>query len=635
MYSLSIPVSISNPRFETYYESFVEKCRRAGAQRIFLAVSMSVEAEEQKQKEIELLIKYVPRLQELGFEVGVWFSPLGHGYAGATQGSGEDERGLTYTARLEGGVNTSSYCPLDEEFVRLSCDWVQRLGATGISVILLDDDFRYAFKEGTFCCCRHHRALLEEELGEPLDRQRMRKALTEGEPNIWRDIWLKVQGESLRGFAEKLRKALDEVDGSIRLGHCAVLSTWDIDGVDSLTLARTFAGTTKPLMRLIGAPYWASRRAFGQIRLGTVCEYERLQQAWCENSGVEVFCEGDSYPRPRYTVPAAYLEGFDQVMRAAGTSCGILKYMFDYTSSPEFETGYLERHLLDMPLFKIIEKAFEGKKAVGVRVFEPMHTLSLSMNPGDLEERCIPASLRFVTDNSLPVQYDESEAPSIIFGDSAELAEAEHLKHGAVIDAEAAEILMRRGFDVGLISSGASISPAEEEYIKEKETVWVAGGDWQELGISEKAEVLSWLWTAGSKRQAAASYQYENNSGQRFLVYAFRAGTSYETGTQRGVFRGWCRAAQLRNSLPWLSGRHLDAVCAPSPDLYILVKRKENEMTVGLWNFCEDAVLNPGVCLAESWAEVKSHWGSACLEDVSVTLEEIPPFGMACFTLVK
>ena len=51
----------------------------------------------------------------------------------------------------------------------------------------------------------------------------------------------------------------------------------------------------------------------------------RQQCAWAQNSDVELFCEGDTYPRPRYRVPSRPLELFDLMMLCDGTSQGMLQ----------------------------------------------------------------------------------------------------------------------------------------------------------------------------------------------------------------------------------------------------------------------------------------------------------------------
>ena len=92
---------------------------------------------------------------------------------------------------------------------------------------------------------------------------------------------------------------------------------------------------------------------------------------------------------------------------------------------------------------------------------------------------------------------------------------------------------------------------------------------------------------------------------------------------------------QLYVCLPWLSGKKLDAVCDPAPDLYIMTKRDGNQLTVGLWNFCEDYVRQPKVRLGEEWSSVISHWGNAVLEGDTVILDRLNAFECKCFTLVK
>ena len=278
MYRISVPIMASNLRFEQYYDGFAKKLKAAGVHRVFLCVSQCVDSRENKERELALLKKYVPKLKEEGFEVGAWFSSLGHGGTCETAEIADKDIGITYMVDMDGKVNTESCCPLDENFQKMFADWVQALAKTGVDVIMLDDDFRYSIRGGRyFCCCDLHKAALEKELGELFDADRMEAALTTGGPNPWRDAWMKVQGESLDDFAKMLRQALDEVNEKVRLCHCAVLSTWDAEGVDSYTLARSFAGKTKPLVRLIGAAYWAGLRSFADIKLAAVCEYERLQ----------------------------------------------------------------------------------------------------------------------------------------------------------------------------------------------------------------------------------------------------------------------------------------------------------------------------------------------------------------------
>jgi len=635
MYKVSVPVILTHPRFDEYYERYIEYFKKAGVDRVFLCSCTWTESEPAKMRNIELLNRYIPIFKENGFDVGIWFNSLGHGGTCGDFVNEDISDGLTRMVSLEGNTNLGAYCPLCENLQEVATDWVRRLGQTDVSMIMMDDDYRYAFRNNErLCACEKHRALFEKELGEPFDAQRMKAALTTGGPNRWRDTWLRVQGRTLNDFAQLLRDALDEVNPDMRLSICSVLSTWDIDGVDSITLAKTFAGGTKPFLRLIGAPYWHALRNFEEARLSAICEYERLQQHWCKDRGIEIFCEGDTYPRPRYLVPSVYLEGFDQVMRAAGTSDGILKYMMDYTASPDYELGYLESHMENQPLYKTIGENFSGKDAVGVTIFEPMQTLALSHRPGEiLENRCIPASLRFAADNSLPVRYDAGEDATFIFGDAAELAGDEQLIHGAVLDITAAQILTRRGYDVGLEKVIGEAAPSEESFPAENEQVAVVGGCWYKAELKNSASVDSWQVQGGERFPAV--YTYENADGQRFVVYCFHAQESFEIGHNRGLFRTWTRASQIRRLLPWLSGRKLDALCDAAPELYMMVKRNGDSLSVALWNFGADPVRRPVVRLGEEWPQIRCDWGEAKLQGDMVAVQKMAAFDCVCFTLKK
>ena len=630
-YVTSIPISVTNPRFEEYYPDFLSYCKQAKAGRIWLCVCTSRGSAEEKQRSIAMLKKYTPLLQAEGFEVGSWCSSLGHG---GTCGYEEAAKGFTLMRSLDGADDGANYCPLDPVFEELFCDWVKQLGATGVSIIQLDDDYRMSFRKGErYCCCDRHVALIEEQLGEKFDPVRMKQALLTGGPNKWRDAWLYAQGYGLKHLAAKLREALDTVDPAVRLTACSVLSTWDVDGVDTITLAKIFAGNTRPLARLIGAPYWAALRNYDEAGLAVVCEYERLQHSWAAGSGVEIYGEGDPCPRVRYTVPAVYLDCMDQIYRACGTCDGIQKYFFSYSTTPNYDTCYFDLHMKHLPLYETIEKTFGGKTPVGVRIFEPMNTYALATDPGVPEDRCIPASIRFATDNSLPIRYDAGSEAAIVFGDAAECAGDEQFANGVILDASAAAILKRRGFDVGLACAGERIRPGWEDFVGGWQQIGLSGGAWRSLQAAEGAEILSTLH-GGTAEGTPAAYRYTNAKGQRFLVYAFIARESLQKVDGHDVMRGLARMQQVHSQLAWLAGHEPDAICDGAPDLYMMVKKDENSLSVGLWNFSVDTVDAPTVHLGADWKQLECTQGTAVLDGRTVPAGALTPF-TCCFFTVK
>lgn len=93
-----------------------------------------------------------------------------------------------------------------------------------------------------------------------------------------------------------------------------------------------------------------------------------MQMAWCKDSSVETFAEGDTYPSPCYQVSSRVLEMYDIALLADGASDGILKYMFDYSQKAEYETGYIRRHIANEPLRQNIVR-FLPIKSLAVFLF--------------------------------------------------------------------------------------------------------------------------------------------------------------------------------------------------------------------------------------------------------------------------
>ena len=138
----------------------------------------------------------------------------------------------------------------------------------------------------------------------------------------------------------------------------------------------------------------------------------------------------------------------------------------------------------------------------------------------------------------------------------------------------------------------------------------------------------------GEAEGAPCCCRYENAKGQRFLVYAFVARSSLQKMDGNGVMRSIGRARQVRSQLAWLSGREPDAICDGAPDLYIMVKKGKDGLSVGLWNFGVDTVDAPTVHLGADWDTVECTHGTAVLDGRTVRCQVLPPF-TACFFTVK
>lgn len=594
MYKITVPAIISYPHFDR--DGILAELRRSGARRIALAVDREVGHAFSSEQNLQKLKELIAFFKENGFESLVWLGEtFGH--------NGDEERGESPYQNIHSFTKgrTKPFCPLDEKFQRDFCLWVQKIARCGAEVILLDDDYRTDVRgdNALGCCCPLHMAKLEQKLGEKVDVKTYWQKMLSGGKNRYRDAWIEVQRESLLTFSHKLRSALDKVDPSIRLGYCGCIG-WDTTGCDMESVARALAGNTKPFVRLSGAPYWPRP-------LAESIELERVQLSWLKGKGMELITEGDTYPRPRFVTSAAKLECFDMALRADGGSDGILKYMFDYVSSPRYETGYVDAHVKNKGLYQEIESLFAHKQAVGLRLYnyprlfpekvmEPTHTAM-----AEALAESYYGSIKLGALCSLPVCY-EGERVGVIAGENARQIPLEELR-GGLLDLPAARILTERGIDVGVegicplgLPPQAGFTdlpieyfPAEEEYVRLELRVEMA-----EIQKRAGAEILSYYEIAGKRYEAV--FAYENANGQRFVILPFDLRAAAK---RPGWLTSYARRRQLIAALEWLGTPLAAYVEGNFPYHYTIVKEDEKELAVGIWNFFEDGMEDVSILINE------------------------------------
>lgn len=642
---LSLPIINAQSTAETR-PAFLHELRRAGVDRVFICPDNPFGDEKRLETEMSLLTENINYYRNEGYDVGVWIGGLGHG---GTLAHAKALAAQTYTllrGLASGGSSPDSFCPADPDYFAMYSDYVRRLALAGAPMIMIDDDLRLALHGpvGLGCACDRHITMFNERVGDGhvYTREELKDILFTGPATPLRKVWLDLMGDTLRDFAAGLRKIVDSVDPSIRLGHCACLPTWDIDGVDSIELARIFAGKTRPFLRLIGAPYWTDGRSFHTTGTGSIIDIERMQLSWCREVApeMEVFSEGDVYTRPRYNVPATYLEGFHQVLNAEGQADGILKYMIDYSQHPLYETGYIDRHVFNAPLRDAQAEAFAGKQTAGVYVHEVMHKLAdmdcTGISEGELVGRFTPASVNFANAVSLPISFERNEYTNcaLIFGENAKYIDGELAKMPMILDLTAARILTERGVDVGLAEAADIPAPGTEFFTD----FWNAqipvgtGGRFAKITMAEGTKAESAFMAGGEVCPMA--YTYENADGGRFLVYAFEAES---TEPKSGLFRSYPRQKQLFRAVEWMQGRPLPAAVAKEPGLYVLCRRDGDELAVGIWNFWNDLGMPKEIPLDEVYSEIRG------IGDTNVTLDGnivkmdsvIPPYSFAGFVVKK
>ena len=621
MYKISVP--IKNENFERAgKEELVKKLKSLDAQRVFLALG-TYETDEAKRKKVFASLKENTEfLKGHGFEVGAWIWTFWI----------KDKNDYTHMKFTTGNTSKEFICPSDEKFRSFAGEYVKNIAKCGVDIIMYDDDYRYDFLDaGMGCLCENHIEYMENKLGEKLPENVISDYLISGGENKYRSAWLEANKYFMLKFAEDMRKCLDEINPEIRFGSCSCMSVWDFDGADSIEISKKLAGNTKPFMRLIGAPYWAVNKQWGN-RLQDVIELERMELAWCADEDIEIFGEGDVYPRPRFNCPASYLEGFDTALRADGGFDGILKYALDYTSNANYENEYVKRHIENKEIYKEINTVFGNKQAVGVRVYESMRKFEHMDVPNAADDKYLPdmffsPAARMLASCSIPTVYEGSGICGIVFGENAKYIPDEAFKNGLIIDARAAEILSEKGIDVGIESkTELSIKNLSEEYfIDENEYVPVyhESGTYN-LKLKSGAKVQSWF--IDNNEKYPASYIYENADGQRFFAFAFNGYFMHEF-----LYRQYTRSEQLAQNIKWLSGNSLSARVSGNPDLYVMNKSDGKALAVGMWNFFDDYISEPVIKLDKNYSKIKFINCTGKLNENTVYLSKIQPYEFVAF----
>ncbi len=596
MYTTTVPI-IVDTHFQE--EHLFEELQRCKADRVAFALNRELDYEFSSPENLEKLQRLIALSQEKGFEVVVWIGEtLGHDQVTQyPQGWEEPYRRM----QLPNKGTVASFCPTDERFTQGLCRWVGKVAQMRPDLIMLDDDFRL----NGGCCCSTHVEWMNREIGETLTAEEWKMKAFQGGANPYRDVWIKVQGETLYRLATALRNAVDEVNPNQRMGVCASYYLWDADGIRAQRLIQILAGKTKPFLRTFGAPYHSYND--GKCTLGMSLEMERCQIEWCRDWEIELITEGDTYPRPRFYCPASYLECFDQVLRADGKANGILKYALDYCSDVYYERGYADAWHRNLNLYSAISKSFSEKRAVGVVPYLAEHIL----RDGDLKNAAEQPNFKVLhygsggykpsftlpVMNNLPTAYGGTGA-KIIFGEHARHIPAKELNSGCILDITAAEILIERGIDVGILPSDEEgtlkisyLGGMQQYFREEDEYVRVSGKVCpRTVSLKENARVLTEF--VSNDVRLPGWVRYENEDGQRFLIFLVESQQLSQRGMENaGYLNGYALRRMLLAQVEWLNRAPLDAYAEGNhPYLYTLVKKDAASLSVGVWNLFEDKI---------------------------------------------
>ncbi len=504
------------------------------------------------------------------------------------------------------------FCPLDKRFRGYLSSGLATMARSGVELIVLDDDFRmngHGPDTDFACYCPLHLAEFRARTGRKISREKLFKEAMGGAPSRTRDQWLDIQGKTLMLLAGDLEQAVHRVNPRARLGLCSVI--WHNsghDGVELPALVKKLAGNTRPFMRTIGAPYWDKQ----PFHVCWVTEYTRLQASWSKGHDIELLAEGDTWPHTRFSCSAAMLGAYQEWLMASGFP-GILCYALGYTGNPDFETGFWRKISASRRHSQAILGFFPSDyQALGVRPLEPQNSFRhwvMPSGPGTNNWANQPAALRLLSRMGIPLTYEKTGGPVLITGWSAsglsraEIQEA--LRSGAVLDAIAAQWLLQKGFDIGVLAVEEAPVPRTERFID-------PGFSGRHLGLNlwpgpagknsfyrcqpaPRARVLSEFLDSDQKRLYPGTLLYENRAGNRFCVLPLGLHSlTLDLATPLPVLN-YARQEQLTRSLTWVNRRPLAVSVQDIADVHVLcrVSPSRDRLAIAVQNAHSDPIQNP------------------------------------------
>ena len=619
MYKISVPIMSTTVNMSNR-EEYVRQFREVGAERVFIALGTPVRPIPRH------IIENVNFFKSQGFEVGVWIDTIGHGFVLAHVEEENPLLNFSQMVDIDGKRLHHANCPCDERFKKYISEYVGDLAKTGADIVMLDDDFRMSQHGGGLsCACPEHMKRISKILGECISVEELRPYVLTGKANKYRNAWIQAQNEGLVELAKEIRKSVDAVAPNVTVCFCTAFAPWNVDGLDVSAITKILAGKNKPIVRLTGAPYWATKEF--RYPLITVFEIARMLASFVCGNGFEIMSEGDVYPRPRYTCPASYLELYDAVTRIDGAYSGILKYMFDYVAEPNFETGYLKFHKHNEPYLKKVSELFAEGANAGVKIITYPHTMrdaDLDVSTLHMYSPC-PADATMLGSCGIPTIYRGEGVCNSVFGENARSFDLSRLYEGTVLDAVSAIILTERGVDVGIEAYGAlvdkNISFLCAKDVAYKSFIKRGKGRMLTPVLKESAEEL--LFATEQNNTCTVAYKYENANGERFLVFLFEGDSLFDKTYMRdsGLLKNYATQKVLTEELPWVARKALPAYCAGNPELYLMCRKEEDSMVVAMFNCFADPLIDATVVLDGEYKTIECVGCEAELLGNKVTLK--------------
>ena len=509
------------------------------------------------------------------------------------------------------GRSTHASCPLDSRF---RGDFSAKVAACARrarpSVIFFEDDFTLSNHGGMNamrgCFCPLHLAEYARRTGKACTAKEIAEMFRRPTPANapLRQAFADLSRDSLAMLASSVRAALDSVDPSVRVCLCQSGFS-DIDGDATETVARAFAGGTRPMVRVFGAAY------FNENAPATL-PGELAHAFWSAQhlgKDIELIHETDPYPHTRFCNSSLYL--FSELAAAvmAGVT-GSYCYCTQYSDDPMSDDGYARRLVDGRRKLETVRDLRATMRPCGVRaVYTPKELYMFRETKKSATSGMLPVNAYFLGKMGFPMTTVEESPVAMLTGNTPDaLSDGEIrnlLSGGVFIDAEAAVALSKRGFSslMGceaaeangrlffnyerILPAAGCTSAGKKLYNRELDTPPFIG--WTpkrsvlaELRPFEGAEVWSEVCDCHGKSVAPATVFFRNAAGGRVAVIC----RSLDARVHPSIYSP--RKQEMVHLLfgRLADGKPLDVTAPRTPSVWLVAARNDRELLVMAENLC-------------------------------------------------
>ncbi|MFC1453898.1 hypothetical protein ACFLQL_01825 [Verrucomicrobiota bacterium] len=402
---------------------------------------------------LEMYEKIIPlfRRAGLGVSLNPWSTTL-HTERGRSLRSGQNFQTMVSPSGMKSKAIASFACPRWRKYI---ADLYGRMAKLGFDVLWLEDDFRYHNHEpldwgGDFSPAMLK--LFSARIGRKVSRpELLKKVLQSGNPHPWRALWLGLWRECSERAAGAIRDAVARANPGAKLGLMSSNPDMHaVEGRDWNGLFRALAINGKTWHRPHFAAYSDVEEACLLHGYSLLDEQRRFRPAWVE-SHPEI--ENSPFSRFRKSDTQTFMQ---MALAKIMGSEGLLLDLHPVTGNSVFdEPGIGAMLSRSYPALAWLGRHFNREmtsRGIGVPCFPsaplkrrlpagvPFDRLfAFSINPGYVLGRC-----------GIAYQRDFSLSGNVIWGNNAWGLTDEQVRKclggGLWLDAEAAEILVKRGY---------------------------------------------------------------------------------------------------------------------------------------------------------------------------------------------